>query len=72
MVIDDINLIYPWVLALKKSSATGHMIIPYYQKQKEEKERRELDRLRVKCQSYIESGYYSDPQCEQVTGSYRK
>jgi hypothetical protein len=42
------------------------MIIPYYQKQKEEKEKKELQRLRVRCQSYIEAGYYSDPKCEQL------
>jgi hypothetical protein len=37
------------------------LAIPYYIKQKEEKERLERDKLRIRCQSYIESGYYSDP-----------
>jgi len=32
------------------------MIIPYYKQQKEEKERREMERLRVRCQSYVEAG----------------
>jgi hypothetical protein len=35
---------------------SGHMIIPYYKQQKEEKERREMERLRVRCQSYVEAG----------------
>ena len=42
------------------------MIIPYYIQQKEAKEKKEMERLRVRCQSYIESGYYSDPKCENL------
>lgn len=41
---------------------TGHLAIPYYIKQKEEKLRKESEQMRIKCQSYIESGYYSDPR----------
>ena len=43
----------------------GHMIIPYYIQQKEAKEKKEMERLRIRCQSY-ESGYYSDPKCENL------
>jgi hypothetical protein len=41
---------------------SGHLAIPYYIKQKEEKLRKESEQMRIKCQSYIESGYYSDPR----------
>ena len=42
------------------------MIIPYYIKQKEMQEKKENERLRRRCESFIESGYYSDPQCEKL------
>jgi hypothetical protein len=38
------------------------LAIPYYVRQKEERERKETEQLRLRCQSYVESGYYSDPR----------
>jgi len=47
---------------MKNIKTLGHLAIPYYIKQKEEKLRKESEQMRIKCQSYIESGYYSDPR----------
>ncbi len=96
--------IFPFVFALhfipgSMSSALpdpkplpGHMVIPYYIRQKDEQvdvetfikflntfslkchnnskiylqERKAQDKLRIYCQSFIESGYYNDPKCDQV------
>jgi len=43
----------------------GHMVIQYYKEQFEEDTILQNEKLRYRCESQIQSGYVSDPKCQE-------